>query len=698
MTVCPRSENPEDVHELRQALSEERQRNMRMAQELERLQARVQEAERYRFLFEAMEEGFCIIQFIPGADGQWNDYLHLMANPAYCRHAGLSDVVGRTLREVIPDEAEIWLERFGEVERTGDPIYFEHDLYATDRCLGLAAIRVEPAEHHQVAVIFRDVTARKRAETALHTLNTQLERRIEQAVAERKIFADLIDASVACVQVVDRHMRWLAVNAATRVEFQRIFAFEPEIGAPLMAEFSAATSDCQRSLALWRKALSGETFIEIDAFGEGAARRHYEMRFAPLHDNDGQPVGAYLFAYDITERVQEQQRLAQAEQALRQAQKMEAVGQLTGGVAHDFNNLLGGILGALELADQRVQQQRHDALPLLLGNAKDATLRAASLVHRLLAFSRQQILQPKPTAVAALVEGMRELIARTVGPHIDLSCQNDDELWTVRIDPPQLESALLNLCINARDAISGNGAVRIACSNVELDEQDAAILDLGAGQYVRISVDDNGRGMEKPVLARAMDPFFTTKPLGQGTGLGLSMIFGFVRQSGGQLKIASIPGQGTSISMFLPRHHGAAQCLRGKTTGCVVAPQTQGSARNVAVVEDELAMRKVMGEVLEEMGHEVRMFKDGPEAVAGLQASKAPDLLVTDVGLPGGLNGRQVAGLLRQRYPGLKVLFVTGYDETAALGDGGLETGMSVLTKPFSLQQLAEQVDCLLQE
>jgi len=696
MSVSPRSENPDELHDLRQALHIERQHNLRMAQELEQLRERVQEAERYRFLFETMEEGFCIIEFIADANGHWVDYLHLMANPAYCRHAGLPNVVGRTLRDVIPDEAEIWLKRFGHVARTGEPIYFEHELYATDRCLGLAAIRVEPAERHQVAVIFRDVTARKRAETALQALNAQLEQRIEQALAERKVFADLIDASVACVQVVDRQMRWLAINAATRGEFQRVFGFQPEIGASLEAQFAAATDDCQRSLALWNRALAGETFIEIDAFGEGDARRHCEMRFAPLRDSNDQTLGAYLFAYDISERIEEQQRLAHAEHALRQAQKMEAVGQLTGGVAHDFNNLLGGILGALELASQRLDQQRHNALPPLLDNARDAAQRAASLVHRLLAFSRQQTLQPEPTAVAALVDGMHDLIARSVGPHIELYCQNDNDLWNVRIDPPQLESALLNLCINARDAISGSGTVRIACCNVQLDEQHASPLDLNAGQYVRISVYDSGRGMDQQTLARAMDPFFTTKPLGQGTGLGLSMIFGFVRQSGGQLNIHSTPGQGTCVNLFLPRHHSAVQ-RKPAIVAPVALPRSQARARHVAVVEDEMAIRLVIAEVLEDLGHEARMFENGPQALAGLQARSAPDLLISDVGLPAGLNGRQVASALRLRYPGLKVLFVTGYDETAALRDGVLEEGMSVLTKPFSLQQLAERIEHMLQ-
>lgn len=696
MPVHPRSETPDELQALRQALKEERQRNACITQELGQLRERVQDAERYRFLFENMEEGFCIIQFIDGPQGPLSDYRHLMANPAYGRHTGLPDVVGRTLREVIPDEAGIWLERFGNVQRTGEPIYFEHELFATGRCLGLAAIRVEPADSRLVAVIFRDVTARKRAETALQVLNTQLEQRVAQAVAERKVFADLIDASVACVQVVDRQMRWLAINAATRAEFQRIFGFEPEIGAPLLEEFAATTSDCQRSLALWRRAMAGEAFVEIDAFGQGDDLRHYEMRFAPLRDSDGNSLGAYVFAYDISERIHEQQQLKQAEQALRQAQKMEAVGQLTGGVAHDFNNLLGGIQGALELASQRLQQQRPGSVPTLLENAQDAARRAAALVHRLLAFSRQQTLQPKATAIDALVENMHELISRSVGPHIELDWYSAQGLWTVRIDPPQLESALLNLCINARDAMPEGGLIRITCSNEELNEEQARPLELSAGAFVCISVADNGRGMAPQVLARAVDPFFTTKPLGQGTGLGLSMSFGFVRQSGGQLHIDSAPGKGTCVRLFLPRHDSAPEQMPAATVIDALS-QPRVGARQIAVVEDEQAMRLVIAEVLEDMGHQVLMFDNGPRALEGLQAEQAPDLLVSDVGLPGGLNGRQVAGALRQRYPGLKVLFVTGYDETAALRDGHLEQGMSVLTKPFSLQQLSERVDEMLQ-
>lgn len=563
----------EELQRLHQRIAYLERHNRQLQSALTGIAQRLQEADRYRFLFENMEEGFCIIQFIDGPHGPLSDYVHLMANPAYCRHAGLTNVVGRRLREVIPDEADVWLNYFGTVERTGEPLYFEHELLATGRCLGLAAIRIETSEDHLVAVIFRDVTARKRAENALLALNEELEERVAQAVAKRQ----------------------------------------------------------------------------------------------------------------------------KAEAALQQAQKLEAVGQLTGGLAHDLNNLLGGVLGALELATCRVtDEHQHATLPALLDSAHNAAQRAAALIHRLLAFSRQQTLQPCPTNVSELVSGMLELISRTIGPHITLSCCCSEAAWAVRIDPPQLESALLNLCINARDALAAGGMIRITLDNLQIPPERAEPLDLAPGEYLCLSVEDNGYGMKDEVKARAVDPFFTTKPMGQGTGLGLSMVYGFVRQSGGQLQIESTHGQGTRVSLFMPRHHARPDSRLPEPEQSVTYPPAS-AVREIVVVEDVDAMRLVIAETLHDLGHTVQVFEDGPMALAGMEGRPRPDLLISDVGLPGGINGRQLADRLRLSYPGLKVLFVTGYDEHAVLADGSLDDGMSVLTKPFTLPALATRVSQMLE-
>ena len=401
--------------------------------ELERAETALADSEqRYRTLFNSIDEGFCIIEFFDGPHGPLSDYVHIEANPAYALHAGIPNVVGQKLREMVPDEADGWAELYGSVLRTGVPIRFERELVATGRYLELAAFRIKPASRRQVAVLFQDITSRKRADEAMQRMNETLEARVAEAIAERK----------------------------------------------------------------------------------------------------------------------------HAEEALRQSQKMEAVGQLTGGIAHDFNNLLTGIIGSLDLLQVRLRQGRTTEIDRYVAAAQGASKRAAALTHRLLAFSRRQTLDPKPTDVNRLVIGMEELIRRTVGPQITVEVVTAGGLWSTLIDSSQLENALLNLCINARDAMPEGGRITIETANKWLDERAAKDRDLPPGQYLSLCVTDNGTGMTPDVIARAFDPFFTTKPIGQGTGLGLSMVYGFVRQSGGQVRIYSEVGHGTTMCLYLPRHYG----------------------------------------------------------------------------------------------------------------------------------------------
>ncbi|MDF9619351.1 PAS domain-containing protein [Pseudomonas entomophila] len=672
-------------------LHELRQRNAELEAQLAQLQGI--DNSLYRFLFDTMDEGFCVIEFFDGPHGPLSDYIHIVANAAYARHAGIPNVVGQKLREMVPDEADDWVARYGEVLRTGQPLQFEQELVATGRVLSVTTFRIEPAEKNQVAVLFKDVTERRRAETALQQLNDHLEQRVVAALAERSLFAELVERSVARVQVLDTSLCFLAVNARAVKDFEFLFGRSVKAGDSLVERLAGFPEECDRSVALWRRALGGESFIEVVQYGKGQRQRHFELRFNPLRDANGAIVGAYLFVYDISRQVSEQQRLLEAEDALRQAQKMEAVGQLTGGIAHDFNNLLGGILGAQELIRQRLEQARLDDIPTLLDTAGDSARRAAALVHRLLAFSRRQTLLPQATSVGALILDMEELIRRSVGPTITVSVSCSLELWVTFIDPPQLESALLNLCINARDALPGGGRIDIRCANQSFDLAHAATLDLTAGDYLQLSVEDNGRGMPPEVVERAIDPFFTTKPLGQGTGLGLSMAFGFVRQSGGQLQIQSTPGAGTRIDLYLPRHHEALKAPEVHPTSERLAQP--GRAR-ILLVEDQAALRLVIGEVLDELGHEGEGVEHGPAALALLAHGFVPDLLISDIGLPGGLNGRQVAEACRARHPDLPVLFITGYDESAALSDGQLPARTAVLRKPFELPAIADLVAQLL--
>ncbi|MFJ4351014.1 PAS domain-containing protein [Pseudomonas sp. NPDC089428] len=674
---------------LRQEIETLRQRNAQLETQL--LQHEVQDQNIYRFLFDTMDEGFCIIEFFDGPHGPLSDYVHVLANAAYAKHAGIPNVVGQTLREMVPDEADDWVARYGAVLRTGEPLQFEQELVATGHVLSVTTFRVEPPERRQVAVLFKDVTERRKAEQALQQLNEQLEQRVSAALAERRLFAELIDHSVVNVHLIDSDMRWLAVNRQAKHDFHALYGHTPEVGEHL----PTVVNQCQLTgdtliMPMWHRALAGEQFTEIGAFGS----RHYELRFNALRDQDGSVQGAYLFAYDITERVQEQQRLAKAEQALRQAQKMEAVGQLSGGIAHDFNNLLGGIINAQELMQQRLGQQRYTELEPLLELSSGSAQRASALVHRLLAFSRQQTLQPRSTEVAALVNDMEELVRRSIGPSITLRSRFIDRLWPTFIDPPQLESALLNLCINARDAMPGGGTIDIEGDNISLDSEQARPLEIAAGDYVRLSVADTGCGMSAAVAARAIDPFFSTKPMGQGTGLGLSMTYGFVRQSGGQLRLLTSPGEGTRVELYLPRYHEQPAVAPKPSARKPLASSSGG--QRIVLVEDQAALRLVVAEVLEELGYQVQAFENGATALAHMQQCEQPDLLLSDIGLPGGLNGRQLAERCRQLHPQLKVLFITGYDESAALSDGQLLQGTSVLTKPFELEALAERVRQLL--
>jgi CheY-like chemotaxis protein len=311
-----------------------------------------------------------------------------------------------------------------------------------------------------------------------------------------------------------------------------------------------------------------------------------------------------------------------------------------------------------------------------------------------LAFSRRQTLDPKPTDVNALVLGMEELIRRTVGPAVAVEVVGAAGLWPALVDPPQLENALLNLCINARDAMPDGGRITVETANKWLDDRAARDRDLPAGQYLSLCVTDTGTGMSPEVAARAFDPFFTTKPIGQGTGLGLSMIYGFARQSGGQVRIYSEPGQGTTMCIYLPRHYGDA--TRESASPDLAQAPRAGLGETVLIVDDEPSVRMLVTDVLEDLGYTAIEAADAVAGLKILQSDARIDLLVTDVGLPGGMNGRQMADAAREHRPDLKVLFITGYAENAAVGNGHLEPGMQVLTKPFAMDALASRIKDLI--
>jgi CheY-like chemotaxis protein len=363
---------------------------------------------------------------------------------------------------------------------------------------------------------------------------------------------------------------------------------------------------------------------------------------------------------------------------------------MTGGIAHDFNNIIAGVSGSLELMSTRLAQGRVSEVERYLTAASGATRRAAAMTQRLLAFSRRQTLDPKPINLNSLIDGMLDLINRSVGPEIEVETVGKAGLWNTFADPGQLESPLLNLCINARDAMPDGGKITIESANRWMDDRAAKDRGLTPGQYVSLWVSDTGTGMPKDVIERAFDPFFTTKPIGQGTGLGLSMVHGFAGQSGGTVRIYSEPSQGTMVCIYLPRHAGDE--AREDVEGAAVEAPMAVDGPVVMLVDDEPLVRMVAAEHLEDLGYSVLEAGDAKEALQVFDSNNAIALLITDVGLPGGMNGRQLAEAVRQRRPDLEVLFITGYAENAVFNHGHLERGMHMLGKPFQMDAFATKV------
>ena len=672
--------------------------------------------ERYRALFEAIDDGFCIIEFFDGPHGPASDYVHVEANAGYERHTGIAGIIGRTLRDLAPAEAEGWLELYGGVLRTGEPVRFERFFALAGRHIEVSASRVEPASRRQVSVLFRDISDRKRAEGAL---------RASEEVARENV--QRVQLALAAGAIIGTWNWDIPADRFTVDEaFALSFGLDPtlgreglslaQVGATVHPDDRAALAAAiEEALARGgpyahqyrtRRADGNYYWLEangrVDHAPDGTPLRFpgilvdVEGRRTVEAERDRAIAQLRALTDTLESRVAERTaELMQAEEALRQSQKMEAVGQLTGGLAHDFNNMLAGIVGSLELMQTRMLQGRMADLERYIGAAQGAAKRAAALTHRLLAFSRRQTLDPKPTDVNRLVDGMTELVRRTVGPSVAVEVVGAGGLWPTLVDPSQLENALLNLCINARDAMPDGGRIVIETANRWLDHRGAQERDLEPGQYVSLCVSDNGTGMPPDVVAKAFDPFFTTKPIGEGTGLGLSMIYGFAKQSGGQVRIYSELGAGTMVCLYLPRHLGEAEDAE-------VVPDLSDAARarageTVLVVDDEPTVRMLVTEVLEDLGYTAIEAADGTSGLKVLQSDVRVDLLVTDVGLPGGMNGRQMADAGRVTRPGLKVLFITGYAENAALNHGHLVPGMHVMTKPFALEALATRIRGLIE-
>jgi PAS domain S-box-containing protein len=596
----------------------------------------------------------------------------------------------------IPEADREWVVAgFRAALEQGQDWAFECPMIRADGSHGWLKVRAKPQYGKDGQVVrllgtVADITERKQGEEA-----------VNQTAAKFETFAQMMP-SMVWTSLPDGQIDWFNARVC---EYSGVSEAEmkPDGWAPVHPD------DIERATRSWRDALaSGQPYeTEYRIRRHDGLYRWHLTRAVPIRGADGAIALWIGTSADIQDQKSSEQALAdlnatleeqvrartaellEAEATLRQSQKMEAVGQLTGGLAHDFNNLLTGITGSLELLTVRVAQGRFADLDRYLQTAQGAARRAASLTHRLLAFSRRQTLDPKPTDINKLVFGMDELIRRTVGPAVTLRVVDAPGLWAVLADPNQLENALLNLCINARDAMPDGGDLIIETGNRMLEDAEAKGLDLPAGAYVSLSVSDTGGGMPADVIARAFDPFFTTKPIGEGTGLGLSMVYGFARQSGGQARIYSEPGQGAQVCLYLPRHVGDDAVSEPSEEGRKAQP---GAGETVLVVDDEPSVRMLIHEVLGELGYRVLQAENASAGLKILESNTRIDLLVTDVGLPGGMNGRQLADAARVTRPKLKILFITGYAENAALREHPFQPGLHILTKPFTLENLGGRV------
>ncbi|MEP9378160.1 PAS domain S-box protein [Aquabacter sp. CN5-332] len=528
-----------------------------------------------------------------------------------------------------------------------------------------------------VTAILRDVNERRAAEEALRNLNQTLERRVAERTADRDRMWRL-STDVMMVAQLDGTIN--AINPA----WGPLFGWTEEtlVGADIADFVADEDRDGFRAI--------------LHSFSQFHTPRLFELRIrtrdhgfrrvawsAVAADGLLQAVGR-----DVTAEREAEQALKEAEEGLRQSQKMEAIGQLTGGIAHDFNNLLTGIIGAMDLVKRRIKAGQYSDVQRFMDAASASANRAAALTHRLLAFARRQPLDPQAVNANELILGMEELLNRSLGEQIQLQIELAPDLWPTLSDANQLENAVLNLAINARDAMADGGKLTISTTNTVIAQAERQRQDvLEAGEYTLICVRDTGVGMEPEVLAKVFEPFFTTKPIGQGTGLGLSMIYGFAKQSRGHVRIESKAGAGATVSLYLPRHRGD---LHDAAEGGL-AEMPKGAGETVLLVEDDPSVRLLIGEVLRDLGYGCVEASDSQAAMPILSSDVRLDLMITDVGLPG-MNGRQLAAIAREQRPNLKILFVTGYTERAVEQARFLGPGMEMVSKPFTLDALALKI------
>ena len=623
---------------------------------------------------------------------QGPEHRFVLTNPAYHQLIGHRDVIGLAVREAVPElEGQGFFKLLDTVFATGEPFVGKDVKIILQRTPGgvgetrhldfvYQPIKDESGHVTSIFVEGLDVTERRATEQALRELNANLEKRvIERAQARGRTWVlspDLLGALNSKGYFETSNPAWQTILGWSEDEVSRMSIFE-----------LLHPDDVEHTRAGFELTLVGQPairFVNRYRCKDGSYRY---ISWVGIQE-DGY---VYCTGRDITAEREAEIELSKAQEALRQAQKVEAIGQLTGGIAHDFNNLLTGIIGSLALVRRRMAANDPDDIPRLMDAASAAALRAAALTHRLLTFGRRQSLDTRPNDVNRLVIGVEDLLRRTMGERIEMVCKLSDDLWTASTDANQLESALLNLAINARDAMPDGGRLTIETANVQLDQAYTSLHeDVQPGEYVTVSVSDTGIGMPPEVLEKALDPFFTTKPIGEGTGLGLSVIYGFTKQSRGHLRIYSEAGRGTTVRLYLPRALQDAIDLKP-----VALETPRGHGETILVVEDDATVRSIISDVLQDLGYRVLTAADARFAIPLLQSQEAIDLLISDVILPH-VNGRKLAETARTLRPALKVLFVSGYSEDAIVRGDLIEAGMDMLTKPFALDTLGAKVHAMI--
>jgi signal transduction histidine kinase/ActR/RegA family two-component response regulator len=583
---------------------------------------------------------------------------------------------------MVPDLEQHWFDVYGQVALTGEPVRFENGSNPMGRWFEVRAMRVGKPEARRVALLFNDITEQRQRDERLRELNETLEERVKQAMAERQVLADVVDSTKAGILVCDLNYRILAINKSNAAELERVYGKRPRLGDHLL-ELIADMPEHQAQVARnWDRALAGEEFMIVEEFGDAAHERvSYEVRFNVLRDREGHRVGAFQTAYDVSDRVRAQAELEMAQEALRQAQKMEAVGQLTGGVAHDFNNLLtiirssAGLLRRPNLAEERRR--------IYMDAITDTVDRAARLTGQLLAFARRQALKPEVFDVAERVRTLDEMLNTILGGRIEVVTDIACDPCPVEADVSQFETAVVNMAVNARDAMDGEGRLTVHIEKVTRAQSGQRARG-GSRPFIAVSLTDTGAGIPPEHLARIFEPFFTTKDVGKGTGLGLSQVYGFAKQSGGDVSVESREGHGTTFTLFLP--HVDEARIPVAVEDRESTPAVDGDGRRVLVVEDNVEVGTFSTQVLNDLGYETTWVVNAQEALTRLnEPDRSFDVVFTDVVMPG-MSGVELGEEIRRRHPGLPVVLTSGFSHV--LADEG-QHGFELLKKPYSAEDLS---------